>query len=377
MNKEISATRLDRIVTQVGGVHIEFDYENLNGFLGISSDGHKIYTSKKALSFEGFCHDDGVCNICRRRELSYETCHLPFWSQLLPLQLRILHTILQHIVTPKKGHSDEVTRLDVGLLHSLISSRPINLSYVIVRHMLSTPIVNHRLLPYSSIITKILRHFEVSLLDVGYTETRWIGPEAMTSIGFSRKNSQWIKTKKSKNRDTLIALDDDRMLNDVYPPDQLLDFLLGAHPPPLRHHSISQPPADSDSEEREMDADIPSTSMPTPAPAQPSAPEPSVVLERPSVSKPPPAPEQSHASVHPPASVALQQLADGVHRILERQQLIIDRFDTFSRDHQQLCSEFQTFQQQSIDQQLQLIARQCTLLGYFGYDPRSTSSPPS
>ena len=156
MNKEISATRLDRIVTQVGGVHIEFDDEDLNGFLGISSDGHKIYTSKKALSFEGFCHDDGVCNICRRRELNYETCHLPFRSQLLPLQVRILHTILQHIVTPRKGHSDEVTRLDVSLLDSLISGRPIHIGYVIIRHMLSTLAVNHRLLPYGSIITKIL-----------------------------------------------------------------------------------------------------------------------------------------------------------------------------------------------------------------------------
>ena len=45
-NMEISATRLDRIVTQVGEVHIEFDNEDLNGFLVISSDGHKIYASR-------------------------------------------------------------------------------------------------------------------------------------------------------------------------------------------------------------------------------------------------------------------------------------------------------------------------------------------
>ena len=51
---EISATRLDRIVTQVGGVPIEFDDEDLNGFLGISSEGHEIYTFRKALSFDGF-----------------------------------------------------------------------------------------------------------------------------------------------------------------------------------------------------------------------------------------------------------------------------------------------------------------------------------
>ena len=160
---------------------------------------------------------------------------------------------------------DEVTRLDVGLLDSLITGRPINLGYVIVRHMLSTLAVNHRLLPYGSVITKILRHFEVPLLDTGYMETRRIGPEAMTSIGFSRKSGEWIKTKTSINRDTLIALEDDRMLNDVYPPDKLPDFRLGAHPHPPRHRFVPRPPADSDSKERAMDADIPSSSEPPPA----------------------------------------------------------------------------------------------------------------
>ena len=174
----------------------------------------------------------------------------------------------------------------------------------------------------------------------------------------------WIKTSNSKNRDTLIAAEDDRMLNDVYPPDKLPDFRLGAHPHPLRCRFVLRPAADSDSEERAMDADIPSSSEPSPAP------EPSTIPEQPSASMPLPAP------VQPPASDVVQQLIADVHRISERQQLILDRLDTFSHDHQQLRSDFQTFQQQSIDQQLELIAGQRTLLRYFGYDPGSTSSPP-
>ena len=241
-------------------------------------------------------------------------------------------------MTPRKGHSDEVTRLDVGLLDSLISSRPINLGYVIVRHMLSTPAVNHHLLPYGSIITKILRRFEVPLLDTTYMETRGIGPEAMTSIGFTRKNGEWIKTNNSKNRDTLIAPEDDRMLNDVYPPNKLPDFRLGAHPHPPHRRFVPWPSADSDSEERAMGADIPSSSEPPLAPKQPPAPEPSDVPEHPSASEPPP------ALVQPHASDVVQQLIADVHRISERQQLILDRLDTFSRDHQQLRSDFQTFQ---------------------------------
>ena len=64
--------------------------------------------------------------------------------------------------------------------------------------MLSTPTVNYCLLLYGSIITKILRHFEVPLLDAGYAETKQIVPEAITSIGFSRKNGQWTRLKTPK-----------------------------------------------------------------------------------------------------------------------------------------------------------------------------------
>lgn len=146
------------MITHVEGVSI-FNVEDLNNILGISNAGHEIYTSRKVFSFVNFAHNSGVRHICRRQDITSDVCALHFRLQLLFLQVRILHTILQHIVTPRKGFSDEVTRMNVRLLESLIEKRPINLGYVIFRHMLSTPGVNHRLLPYSSIISKILRHF--------------------------------------------------------------------------------------------------------------------------------------------------------------------------------------------------------------------------
>ena len=78
-NMEISDTRPNRIVTQVGRVPIEFDNVDLADFLGISSEGHDIYTSRKALFFDSFCHTDGVLNICRRRDLSDEICCFLFY----------------------------------------------------------------------------------------------------------------------------------------------------------------------------------------------------------------------------------------------------------------------------------------------------------
>ena len=84
----------------------------------------------------------------------------------------------------------------------------------------------------------------------------------MTSIGFSRKNGEWNKTSNFKSRDILVTLEDDGMLNDIYSPDQLPDFRLKAHPPPPPRQCIPQPPADFDTEESELDTDLP------PAPVQ-------------------------------------------------------------------------------------------------------------
>ena len=54
-----------------------------------------IYTSRKALSFDNLAHWKGVQKICQRPDLSGNIYALPFRSLLLPLQVCILHTILQ------------------------------------------------------------------------------------------------------------------------------------------------------------------------------------------------------------------------------------------------------------------------------------------
>ena len=77
----------------------------------------------------------------------------------------------------RQGHSDEVTRLDVGLVDSLIRGRKVHLTFTIMRHILSTPAVSNQSLPYGSIISKILRHFDVPLIEPVYVETKKLGME--------------------------------------------------------------------------------------------------------------------------------------------------------------------------------------------------------
>ena len=87
-----------------------------------------------------------------------------------------------------------------------------NLSYTILGHMLSTPVVTNWSLPYDSITTKILRHFHVPLTEPIYTKIKKLGREIIYGIGFSRRRS------------------DDKVLNNVYLEDQLPNFRLGARP---------------------------------------------------------------------------------------------------------------------------------------------------
>lgn len=117
---ELSATSLDRLVTYVRGVPIEFTVEDLSSILETDHSGLELYTSRKELQFKCFSHVDAVRNIYRCQDLSDDIFSLPFRSQLLPKNVRILHSILQHIVTLRNGHSDEFTHLDIGLLDCLL-----------------------------------------------------------------------------------------------------------------------------------------------------------------------------------------------------------------------------------------------------------------
>ncbi|KAH9697228.1 hypothetical protein KPL71_023524 [Citrus sinensis] len=242
-NIEFPSTRRDELYTSVGGIRIAFNEPDLCSIMGITYGGLDLYTARKELSFSEFRHVDGVHNICRRRDLSDDICSLSFRSQLLPFQIRILHIILQHMVTPRQGHTDEVTRLDIGLLDSLIRRRHVSLSYTILCHMLSTPKVSNQSLPYGSIITRILKHFQVPIVELVFLETHKLEQESISAIGFFKKRGKWEKTTSSKNEDTLLAPEDDRMLNDVYSEDELPDFHLGARPRVPRRAAAPAAPA--------------------------------------------------------------------------------------------------------------------------------------
>ncbi|KAH9763962.1 Integrase catalytic domain-containing protein [Citrus sinensis] len=223
-NMDCSAEKENRVITKVGGVLIEFDDSDLNNILGSSDDGLNIFSLRKPPKIDDYVHVDAVRNICQRNDLSVEDCTIHFRTQCLCLQTRFLLRIIQSIVLPRSGHLDEVSHMDVAMIDCILRGRPVDLGYSIVRTMLSIPALITRSLPYGHFITRILKFFEVPILEPSCRPSKGIGDEVIVGLGFEWKDDTWVKY--SDNKFTFLAPSDDRPLNVVIPADQLLIFSL-------------------------------------------------------------------------------------------------------------------------------------------------------
>ncbi|KAH9716076.1 hypothetical protein KPL71_021332 [Citrus sinensis] len=100
-NMDVSEENKTRVITNIGGVMIDFDVSLLNSILGSSDFGLEIYLPRKSLN-----------------DLSVEDCTIHFRTQCLCLQTRILLRIIQSIVLPRSGHLDERRRRDPPVIAS-------------------------------------------------------------------------------------------------------------------------------------------------------------------------------------------------------------------------------------------------------------------
>lgn len=134
----ISLQSTNRIVTSVGRIHIEFDVADLNQILRTANEGLELYIAKRKTYYSWYSVEDVVRKNCRRSDLSSKFCQSTLKSQVLPIQLMILHYVLQHVISPRLAHRDEVTRLDMALLDRILEGGVLNVGYTILHHMLST-----------------------------------------------------------------------------------------------------------------------------------------------------------------------------------------------------------------------------------------------
>ena len=223
-NMDTFAEKENRVITNVGGVLIEFDDTELNSILQTPEDGLKIYSAWKIPTIDNFVHVDVVINICRRIDLSDKVCTIHFHAQCLCLQSRILYRIIQNIILPRSGHLDDVTHMDVFFIDSILRHRPVSFRYTIIRTMLSIPNLISRALPYGNFITQILKYFRVPINEPSCKLCRSIRDKVVYALGFEWRNRAWVKYIEAKY--TMFAPSNDRPLNSVAPADQLHDFSL-------------------------------------------------------------------------------------------------------------------------------------------------------
>lgn len=132
--------------------------------------------------------------------------HVPFLFGLSSYPFRLECFIVSYNILSHLGKD-----MQMG---SILRRRQVNIGYVIFKRMLRTPVVNNRLLLYGNIITRIFPHFRIPFSEPIFEETKRLGGEP--------------KILSFKNRDILIAYEDDMMLNDEFSINQLPNFHLGA-----------------------------------------------------------------------------------------------------------------------------------------------------
>ena len=144
------------------------------------------------------------------------------------------------MITPRSGHADEVSNLYVAILDCILEERVLNIGYIILHHMLSTPSLAKRSLPYASIITRILEYFRVPITEPISLNSRELGDVSVANLGFYWRDDRWRKDQRNK-KVTELAPTDHRFFNDVRPPHLLLDLSAPylSRPPPSEGPSHS------------------------------------------------------------------------------------------------------------------------------------------
>ena len=233
----------NKIVTSVGVIHIEFNVALLNRILGTPNEGLKLYNIRTKIDYSWFSIENVVRKICRRRDLSSEFCRSPLKSQVLPLQIKIFYYVIHHVITPRFGHADEINRLDVTILDCILEGRMLNVGYIILHHMLSTPCIAKRFIPYANIITRILKYFSVPITEPIFFNSRELGDGVIANLVFIWVENKLYKNRRYKLKVTELAPTNYHFFNDVFPPHKLPDLSAPhrSHPPPSEcpSHSTS------------------------------------------------------------------------------------------------------------------------------------------
>ncbi len=115
----------------------------------------------------------------------------------LPIEVRILLSILSRSIFPKTGRFDFVNERDLAIMSYILQDTPVNFPKLIYRYMCE-PLDRPRLsLPYGMIFTLLFRQYEISIPEREPSRAlRWtdrLGTGTMHRMEFRKKDGIWVR----------------------------------------------------------------------------------------------------------------------------------------------------------------------------------------
>ncbi|GAV73820.1 hypothetical protein CFOL_v3_17303 [Cephalotus follicularis] len=189
------------ISTTVKGKCIEFDLDKLHSILKIPNLGVKGWNQRTWVSGDGFDRLDCVRVLFGENDEPLQR----MYTRNLPLHYRFLHRAICTHILPKAGGFDEVTHMEAFTLYHFVTSRPINVLFLIVKYMHSIHDRENARLGYSNIITRILSCFGVDFTGEVHNDLQSsdkLGKGTLARMGFKKhkRTGAWIPRDEDSNR---------------------------------------------------------------------------------------------------------------------------------------------------------------------------------
>ncbi|GAV79895.1 hypothetical protein CFOL_v3_23358, partial [Cephalotus follicularis] len=155
----ILATSKIDVTTKVKNTQIKFDVPTLATILGIPCEGPRGWNQRNWLENDNFDKVECVKLLFGENADFMQR----MYTGNLSLHHRFLHRAVATHILPKAGGFDEVTHMEAYTMYHLITSKKINVPYLIINHMHAIHDRENARLAYSNTITKILLHFGIDL----------------------------------------------------------------------------------------------------------------------------------------------------------------------------------------------------------------------
>ncbi|GAV64101.1 hypothetical protein CFOL_v3_07619 [Cephalotus follicularis] len=193
------------IKTKLSRTVIKFDDKLLGNILGVPATGSKFFETKKWPEDPKLVLEDCL-RVFYPNTNVFEGMAKP--TNWLGAEHRLLHHITATHILPTSGGHEKMSYQDFYIMWHVVTGKPLNLPYLIVKNMPRATSKVEGALPYGMVITKIISHFGIivgnevaSRIDVGDI----YNASSLKGMGWKRvfesgKNSIWLPKEGGKRK---------------------------------------------------------------------------------------------------------------------------------------------------------------------------------